>query len=156
MLNISPLMEVCFLLFRTFLGALKTTRQVPWSTRRITQLEDCLCTRPCRQEELLTWSTFLSLTNIFLLWLIITMELTGWTLQSINGMESCLSTFRNCQQTQQATSPISRYLVKGISQWPTTMTEVTTLQSQLSTNGAAASLTDFKTYQLKVPWDVRR
>ena len=67
-----------------------------------------LSTRPCRQEELLTWSIFLSQINIFLLSLIITMEHTGWTLQSINGMESCLSTFRNCQQTEQVTSRTSR------------------------------------------------
>ena len=116
MLNISPLMEACFLLLPTIMGTLKNTRQVPQSTRWITRLEDCLCTRPCKQEERMAWSTFPLLTNISLLWLIITMELTGWILQSINGMESCLSTFRNCQQTEQATSPISRYLVKGISQ----------------------------------------
>ena len=156
MWNISPLTEVCFLLLRTIMGTLKNTRQVPRSTRWITRLEDCLCTRPCRQEERMAWSTFLSLTNISLLWLIITMEHIGWILQSINGMESCLSTFRNCQQTEQATSRTLRCLGKGISQWPTSMMEVPTPQSQLSTNGAAASLTDFKTYQLKVPWDVRR
>ena len=90
MLNISPLMEACFLLLPTIMGTLKNTRQVPQSTRWITRLEDCLCIRPRRQEERMAWSTFLLLTNISLLWLIITMEHTGWTLQYINGMERCL------------------------------------------------------------------
>ena len=49
-----------------------------------------------------------------------------------------------------------RDLGKIILPWPTTMTEVPTLQSQLSTNGAAASLTDFKTYQLTVPPGAQR
>ena len=74
MLNISPLMEACFLLLPTIMGTLKNTRQVPQSTRWITRLEDCLCTRPCKQEERMAWSTFLLLTNISLLWLIITMD----------------------------------------------------------------------------------
>ena len=43
-------------------------------------------------------------------------ELTGWILQSINGMESCLSTFRNCQQTEQDASPTSKYTGRSISQ----------------------------------------
>ena len=106
--NISPLMETCFLLLATLLGTLKDTRQVPWSTRWTTQLEDFLSTRPCRQEERMAWSTFLSLTSISLLSLIITIEHTGWTLQSTNGMENCLSTFRNYQQTEQSTSPFLR------------------------------------------------
>ena len=59
---------------------------------------------------------FLLTTNIFLLSLIITVGHTGWILQCINGMESCLSTFRNCQREEQATSPISRYTGKIISQ----------------------------------------
>ena len=65
----------------------------------------------------MTWSTFLLLTIIFLLWLIISMELIGWTLQSINGMESCFFSSRNYQQTEQATSPISRYLGKAVANY---------------------------------------
>ena len=108
MWNISPLMETCFLLLAIILETLGNGRQVPRSTRWTTQLEDFLSTRPCRQEERMAWSTFLSQTNISLLSLIIGMEHTGWTLQFTNGMESCLSTFRNYQQTEQSTSPFLR------------------------------------------------
>ena len=52
----------------------------------------------------------------FLLSLIITMGLSGWTLQSINVMESCLSTFRNCQQKEQITSRTSRCTGRSTSQ----------------------------------------
>ena len=73
-LNISPLMEVWFLLLLTILAIFINIRQAPWSTRWMNRLENLSCIRPCKLEVLMALNTFQSLINIFLPWQIIIME----------------------------------------------------------------------------------
>ena len=104
----SLLMGTCFLLLPTIMGTLGNWRRAPKSTRWTSWQENSPYTRPYRLEEPVALSTFQSLVNISLLFLMFTMEHISWTLQSTNGMESCLSTFRKYLLTEQPTSPISR------------------------------------------------
>ena len=114
MLNISPLMAVCFLLLPTIMAIFLNTRQAPWSTRWMNKLENLICIRPCKLEVLLDLNTFQSLINIFLPWQIITMERTYLTLQFINGMDSGLSSFRKYPQRAHIASLFLKIMDKTI------------------------------------------
>ena len=78
--NISPLMEVCSSPLATIKEIFRNTKQAPWFTRWMNRLKSSHCTRPCKLEVHMALSTFLSLINISLLWLIIMMVRTNLTL----------------------------------------------------------------------------
>ena len=106
--NILPLMEVCSSLLGTSMEIFTDTRQAPWFTRWMNRLKNSYCTRPCKLEVPMVFSTFLSLINISLLWLVIGIIRTNLTLSSSGGMDSSLWYFRNYQQKELHTSSSSR------------------------------------------------
>ena len=78
--SILPLMEVYSSPLETIMEIFTNTRQAPWFTRWMNRLKSSHCTRPCKLEVHMVLSTFLSLINISLLWLIIGMVRTNLTL----------------------------------------------------------------------------
>ena len=117
-------MEVCSSLLATIMEIFRNTRQVPWFTRWMNRLKSSHCTRPCKLEVHLALSTFLSLINISLPWLIIGMVRTNLTLSSSNGTDGGLWCFKNYQQKELHTSRSSLKVEKNISQWQIIMMEV--------------------------------